>query len=260
MPYYAVKKGRKPGVYKSWDACEKQVRGFSGAVYKKFDTYPEAYCFVFEFSLNEKGYGKSIAARREVPNVLLNTQEDVIVINPDTEYVELASKIDAEPIKITDFKRWQDKGCKEQNTISLYTDGACSGNPGKGGYGYAVVINNILTLKGSGGLLCTTNNQMELTAVIEGLKVVPQNYPVVVYSDSAYVVNAFKKNWISNWQKHNWIRSGGVPVANRELWEELLALFNKFPAVKFVWVKGHADNKYNELCDRLAVDAIRHVK
>ncbi len=143
------------------------------------------------------------------------------------------------------------------NEIALYTDGACSGNPGKGGYGYAVVINDTLSLNGSGGMLATTNNQMELTAVIEGLKVIPNEYPVVVYTDSSYVVNAFEKGWIAGWRKRNWLKADGEPVANRELWEGLLSAMDAHPPVRFVWLKGHAGNPYNEMCDRLAVDAIR---
>lgn len=144
--------------------------------------------------------------------------------------------------------------------VDLYADGACSGNPGPGGYGYAVVINDTVSLKGSGGLLATTNNQMELTAIIEGLKVIPNHYSVSVYSDSSYVVNAFTKNWISGWRRRNWVKSDGNPVANRELWEELIALISLRPSVKFVWVKGHAGNQYNEMCDRLAVKAISALK
>lgn len=144
--------------------------------------------------------------------------------------------------------------------IALYTDGACSGNPGPGGYGYALVINNTLSLQGSGGLLSTTNNQMELMAVIEGLKEVPKDYSVVVYSDSAYVVNAFTKDWISGWINRNWQKRNGDMVANRELWENLLAAIDLHPSVRFIWVKGHAGNPYNELCDRLAVNAIQAFK
>ena len=143
--------------------------------------------------------------------------------------------------------------------VTLFTDGACAGNPGKGGWGYAVVINDKLVLTGSGGLLATTNNQMELTAVIEGLKVIPKNYSVTVYSDSSYVVNAFNKNWIDGWRCRNWLTPTKEPVANRELWELLIETTSSLVSVQFVWVKGHAGNKYNELCDRLAVDAIHNI-
>lgn len=165
--------------------------------------------------------------------------------------------------KTSDVKSLECSDCKticNGAEIALYTDGACSGNPGPGGYGYVVVINDIISLKGSGGLLATTNNQMELTAVIEGLKVIPSDYSVVVYSDSSYVVNAFTKNWLAAWQKRSWAKSDGSPVANRELWEKLADLIAVRPSVRFVWIKGHADNKYNNLCDSLAVKAINTLK
>ena len=235
MPYYAVKKGRTPGVYLTWDECKKQVDGFAGAIFKKFNRENEALDFVngetFVFGVVGKGKSrKEKLANADTAGGYLTKQEDVIVIDPDAQLVD------------------------------LYTDGACSGNPGKGGYGYAVVVNDVLSLKGSGGLLATTNNQMEIKAVIEGLKVIPENYSVVVHSDSSYVVNSFNKGWISEWRRRNWVKNSGQPVANRDFWEELLAVISYHPSVQFIWVKGHAGNQYNELCDRLAVSAIKQLK
>lgn len=134
--------------------------------------------------------------------------------------------------------------------VTLYTDGACSGNPGKGGWG-AVLIYGELEKQMSGVSEETTNNQMELTAVIEGLKALKEPCEVLVYSDSAYVVNAFNNNWIEGWQNNNWRNSKKDPVKNRELWEELIALTEKHK-VTFNKVKGHAGDKYNEICDSLA--------
>ena len=134
--------------------------------------------------------------------------------------------------------------------VTLYTDGACSGNPGKGGWG-AVLIYGELEKQMSGVAKVTTNNQMELTAVIEGLKALKEPCEVLVFSDSAYVVNAFNQNWIESWIKNNWRNSKKDPVANRELWEELIALTEKHK-VTFNKVKGHAGDKYNEICDSLA--------
>lgn len=134
--------------------------------------------------------------------------------------------------------------------VILYTDGACSGNPGKGGWG-AVLIYGKSEKQMSGTSEETTNNQMELTAVIEGLKALKEQCKVMVYSDSAYVVNAFQQDWISGWINNNWRNSKKEPVANRELWEELISLTNKHE-VTFNKVKGHAGNKYNEICDKLA--------
>ena len=134
--------------------------------------------------------------------------------------------------------------------VILYTDGACSGNPGKGGWG-AVLIYGESEKQMSGVAEVTTNNQMELTAVIEGLKALKEPCEVLVYSDSAYVVNAFNQNWIEGWINNNWRNSKKDPVANRELWEELISL-TKTHKVTFNKVKGHAGDKYNEICDSLA--------
>ena len=134
--------------------------------------------------------------------------------------------------------------------VTLYTDGACSGNPGKGGWG-AVLLFGKFEKQLSGMSETTTNNQMELTAVIEGLKALKEPCEVMVYSDSAYVVNAFNNNWIEGWQNNNWKNSKKEPVANRELWEELIEL-TKVHTVTFNKVKGHAGDKYNEICDTLA--------
>jgi len=134
--------------------------------------------------------------------------------------------------------------------VTLYTDGACSGNPGRGGWG-AVLIYGEIEKQMSGIAEETTNNKMELTAVIEGLKALKEPCNVELYSDSAYVINAFSQDWISGWIKNNWKNSKKEPVANKELWEELIEL-TKVHNVKFNKVKGHAGNKYNEICDSLA--------
>ena len=134
--------------------------------------------------------------------------------------------------------------------VTLYTDGACSGNPGKGGWG-CVLIYGEVEKQMSGAAEVTTNNQMELTAVIEGLKALKEPCEVLVYSDSAYVVNAFNQNWIEGWINNNWKNSKKDPVANRELWEELISL-TQTHKVTFNKVKGHAGDKYNEICDSLA--------
>ena len=134
--------------------------------------------------------------------------------------------------------------------IILYTDGACSFNPGPGGWGVVLMFNNIKK-EMSGGERETTNNRMELTAVIEGLKALKEPCEVEVYSDSAYVVNAFLQNWVQGWITNGWRNSTNKPVANKELWQELIALTEKHK-VKFIKVKGHSDNIYNNRCDELA--------
>lgn len=141
--------------------------------------------------------------------------------------------------------------------ILIYTDGACSGNPGPGGWG-TILIYNDNKKEFSGGMEDTTNNIMELTAVIEGLKKLksPCNHEVEIYSDSAYVVNAFNNGWIYNWIKKGWVNSSKEPVKNKELWQELYDLVKKYNA-KFIKVKGHSDNIYNNRCDELARNEIK---
>lgn len=134
--------------------------------------------------------------------------------------------------------------------ITIYTDGACSGNPGPGGWG-AILMMGEIKKEISGGSANTTNNIMELTAAIEALKMLKRPCRVNLYSDSAYVVNAFVQKWIYGWIKKEWKTSGNEPVKNKELWQELYS-FTKIHDVKFIKVKGHADNEFNNRCDELA--------
>ena len=138
--------------------------------------------------------------------------------------------------------------------ITIYTDGACSGNPGPGGWGSILMFGDYRK-EISGFQNDTTNNIMELTAVIEALKLVKEPCTIDVYSDSAYVVNAFLQNWTKNWIKNNWKTSDKKDVKNKELWQELIEL-TKIHNVTFIKVKGHSDNEYNNRCDELARAAI----
>ena len=138
--------------------------------------------------------------------------------------------------------------------VIIYTDGACSGNPGPGGWG-TILIYKDNKKEISGYNKNTTNNIMEITAVIEGLKLLKESCNVQIYSDSAYVVNAFREHWIENWIKKNWQNSKKEPVKNKELWLELYALVKQHE-VQFIKVKGHSDNEFNNRCDELARNAI----
>ena len=140
-------------------------------------------------------------------------------------------------------------------SVDLYTDGACSGNPGAGGYG-AILIYKGLEKEISGGEPMTTNNRMEIYAVIAGLRCLKEKCMVNIYSDSAYTVNAFTQNWLEGWIKNNWRKADGKEVANSDLWQQLYDLIN-YHSVRFIKVKGHADNTYNNRCDALARAAIK---
>ncbi len=142
--------------------------------------------------------------------------------------------------------------------VILYTDGACSGNPGVGGWG-AVLIYKGAEKRFSGAFSETTNNRMEITAVIEGLKALKEPCEVDVYSDSAYTVNAFENGWVYGWLRNGFKKSDNKPVLNEDLWRELVSL-TEIHKVRFIKVKGHADNEYNNICDKLATDAIKNFK
>ena len=143
-------------------------------------------------------------------------------------------------------------------TVTLYTDGACSGNPGPGGWGA------ILEYMGhekelSGGEESTTNNRMELTAVIMGLSSLKEPCIVELYSDSKYVIDGLEKGWAASWKKKGWIKSDKKPALNPDLWDQLLELTGKHQ-MRYHWVKGHAENPKNNRCDELAVTQWKQIK
>ena len=140
---------------------------------------------------------------------------------------------------------------EEKKLVYIFSDGACSGNPGPGGYGV------ILRCDGkekelSGGEPDTTNNRMELSGVIAGLEALKYPCRVIIQTDSRYVVDGIEKGWAKSWRKNNWIKSDKKPALNKDLWERLLELL-ELHEVSFVWIKGHAGHEENERCDRLAV-------
>ena len=138
-------------------------------------------------------------------------------------------------------------------TVEIYTDGACSGNPGPGGWG-AVLRYQGKEKELSGGEAMTTNNRMELTAVIEALEALKEPCAVELWSDSKYVVDALEKGWARGWQKKGWIKADKKPALNPDLWARLLEL-SETHELRCHWVKGHADNEFNNRCDALAVAA-----
>ncbi len=136
--------------------------------------------------------------------------------------------------------------------IDIFTDGACSGNPGPGGWG-AILKYNGIEKELSGSQKETTNNRMELTAVIKALEALKEQCEVTVYTDSKYVCDAIIKKWVYSWKKNGWKKADKKPALNVDLWEEMLALLDKH-IVDFVWLKGHAGHPENERCDKLAVN------
>ncbi len=148
-----------------------------------------------------------------------------------------------------------------QEEIVIYTDGACSGNPGPGGFGWVILFNNKL-IEHSESDPDTTNNRMEISAIVSVLeffdknKKSDKNYKIIIHTDSELISNAINKNWLSSWARNGWRKADKQPVKNQDLWERLWELISKY-LVDFVWVKGHNGNEYNEKCDKLATTAAR---
>jgi ribonuclease HI len=147
---------------------------------------------------------------------------------------------------------------QKRKQVTIYTDGACSGNPGPGGYGVILQYGEF-EKEISGGEPETTNNRMELMGVITGLSALKEPCDVTLYTDSQYIVNGMNQGWAEKWQKNGWMRNKKEPALNPDLWERLLTLC-KTHRVTFHWVKGHADNPYNNRCDALAVAAAQKYK
>jgi len=150
---------------------------------------------------------------------------------------------------------------EEKTFVEIYTDGACSGNPGNGGYGAIIKFTDsqgkVHEKELTEGFLKTTNNRMELLAPIVALEALTKPCKVDLYSDSKYLTDAFNQNWIKSWEKRGWKTADKQPVKNLELWQRLLKAMEKHE-VKYIWVKGHNGHEYNERCDRLAVESSKN--
>jgi ribonuclease HI len=150
--------------------------------------------------------------------------------------------------------------------IDIYTDGACSKNPGPGGFGVVLIINKTFKDKTSGGYRLTTNNRMELVAAIKAFELfekifvdgINKDVNIDLYSDSKYLVNAISQGWLNSWKKNKWIKSDKKKVLNIDLWEKILLILNKYKtnSINFIWVKGHDSNHWNNYCDSLAREAV----
>jgi len=217
--FYAVRAGRTPGIYRSWEECQREIAGYSRAEYKGFATREEAEAYM-------RGEDQPSQAKASHQPVLQETEKGQL------KFSEVSGP----------------------EGVVLYTDGACSGNPGPGGYG-VVLLQDGQRAEFSAGFRRTTNNRMEMLACIVGLKALDTPSRVILYSDSRYVVDAVTKSWAVNWRRRGWKRrvDNGelVPAANADLWAELLDLTERHQ-VNFQWVRGHDGNVENERCDALA--------
>jgi ribonuclease HI len=213
--YYAVFRGRRPGIYSAWygpGGAEEQVRGFVGAVYRGFATLDEA--------------------KRWLESPVVKTRNS-------------SRRVQADPAP--------DAPGVSPGRIVVFTDGGCTGNPGPGGYG-AVILAGETRSEIADGFRLTTNNRMELMACIAALTALNAPADVTLHSDSRYVVNGISKGWARKWRANGWMRTKSEAARNCDLWSRLLDLCDEH-RVRFVWVHGHAGNRENERCDQLATDA-----
>lgn len=194
-------------------------------------------------------------------NIKITTKEDLVIaeafFKEDLKEKEMmADQKVQEPKTNTAEKKDQEskEDKKKQRAVEIYTDGACSGNPGAGGYGVVLLYGN-KRKEMSEGYRMTTNNRMEVLAVIKGLEALKEPCQVTLYSDSKYVVDAIQKGWVKKWKANGWYRNKKERASNVDLWERLLVQLERHQ-VTFQWVKGHADNPGNERCDELARGAI----
>lgn len=236
--YYAVLKGRRPGIFYTWEDCKAQVDGYNGAKYKSFPTVEEAMAYMrkdAQATLNLQAQREEkarTAAVKKASAAAKTAKKKVLLELPDLPPV-VHFPVD----------------------LIFYTDGSCLVNPkGPGGHAAVIFDNDMQMLQiVTGGEPSTTNNRMELKALIMGLKAVDDGtvHNIMVNTDSQYLQNAFTKYWLRNWKRNNWVKSDGHPVLNQDLWQELDILVGRH-RVSFNWVKGHAGQEYNELCDQLA--------
>jgi len=227
--YYAVAIGRKPGVYMQWfgeDGAEIQVSGFPRARFKGFASCKEAEKWITGIKNNPK---------------------------PAKSPKRLKIKNDTAPAQSTPPQKTHT--INQGKMITIYTDGGCINNPGRGGYG--VVLYDAGKKKElTGGFRYTTNNRMELMACIVGLQSLESQGNVIIYTDSKYVVNGIMKGWAHRWQRNDWMRNAEEEALNADLWALLLDLCDNHQ-VNFKWVKGHAGNRDNERCDYMAGQAMQ---
>lgn len=200
--------------------------------------YNENFIATDESTLVEKSGVKVKVVEGSYKNIKITTSEDIII-----------SKI------LLQNDEFFNKKIKDNKIVDIFTDGACSGNPGQGGYG-VVILYNGLRKEFSQGFKNTTNNRMEILAVIKALEALKESCDVNLYSDSKYVVDAILKGWLKKWEKNNWKRDKNHTVLNIDLWKRIVVLLKKHN-VTFIWIKGHAENAENERCDFLARQAIK---
>ncbi len=229
--FYAVKKGRVPGIYKTWAECEAQVKGFAGAIFKGFRSRAEAKIFLAQ-DIGEQPHRATRAERKQLP-----------ASRRESDRAE-------EREQISRSARNAENRNDDAGRVIIYTDGSSVGNPGRGGYA-AVMLFDGHRKEIAGGFRLTTNNRMEMMAAIVGLGMLKRSCAVTVYTDSKYLRDAMMHGWVTRWLENGWRTREDTPVANQDLWMQLWEQAQKHD-VQFEWVRGHAGNAENERCDELA--------
>ncbi len=226
--YYAVARGRQPGIYREWngaEGAEAQVKGYPGARYQGFRSRAEAEAWL----RSQEDPQEPRATAPEPP---------LFEVPPPPPQPAAQAQVIGHGEALAAGK------------VVIYTDGGCIGNPGPGGYG-AVLLCKGRRKELSGGYRRTTNNRMELMACIEALKALPAGAVITLHSDSRYVVNGINRGWARRWRANHWMRTPSEAAENSDLWAELLEVCEE-RNVRFVWVRGHSGHGENERCDALA--------
>ena len=262
--FYAVAKGNTPGLYTEWfglKGAEVQINGFPGAQYKGFPTEAEAKQWLEERGVEVQGE-TSRKASKSAHRAVSDKDSRKGSGASSGERIRAVSGREARAASRRGARAKSGgnlsiQGIPEKSPdpsrVIVYTDGSSMGNPGPGGWGMVRLTASGREEK-SGGFKLTTNNRMELLACIEGLKDLPVDTSVQLYSDSQYVVNAINKGWAERWRARGWMRNQNDRAENADLWADLLGILFDLD-VEFIWVRGHAGNPGNERCDQLATQA-----
>ena len=231
--FYAIARGRKPGIYDEWPAAEPQIRGFAGAVYKGFAQFDEAVAWFRE------------KARQEPQFFLRQPVDGVTSAGAAASTPAIDNSITAQMATYL-----------AEGKVVIFTDGGADPNPGPGGYGVVMLFGSRGQHRKelSGGFRRTTNNRMEITACIQALSTLTRNSTAIIFTDSRYLADTIEKGWAVRWRRNHWKRPDGSPAINADLWAQMLDLLDQH-TVSFVWVKGHAGTRENERCDWLATQA-----
>lgn len=249
--YYAVARGVQPGIYTTWfgpEGAEERIRGFAGALYRKFASLTEAQRW-----LENPMPATAWATREKATSPTGGATRGPRLVGKDKgRNNKQASSFPGSPATRADSFTSALTGLSPEKIV-VYTDGGCRGNPGPGGYG-VIIITGEARIELAEGFRLTTNNRMEMMACLAALRALKPPADIILHSDSRYVVNGINKGWARKWRANNWMRTKSEAAENSDLWAQLLDLCESH-RVRFVWVPGHSGQPENERCDELATAA-----